>query len=610
MEMDETEVLAYIEKYATVFNAMAKEILSRTNESAPASAENAQSMFDPQKLATLLNSDMKVDSNKLIQQQMQFMQKQADLWQQASKAMMSQSLADSSKNETKNPTESTSTKPAAKSSDRRFSHNDWDSNPVFNYIKESYLVNADMMNSMIDTIEFKDEKAAKQAKFFTRQYVNSLAPTNFVLTNPEVCEEVLKSKGQNLVKGMQNFLEDLEKSPLEAFKMRQTDSSAFEIGKNLANTPGKVVFQNELIQLIHYTPTQEKHYQIPVLIIPPFINKYYVLDLDEKKSMVRGLLDAGYSAFMISWVNPTSELADYNFDDYMRKGSLAAIEEVKAITGQAKVNVTGFCVGGTLLSMTAAYLRGLGDESIASLTFLTTLLDFSEPGEVGNYLSEEMVPMIEKNADMKGVLDGRIVGMSFSLLRENSLFWSFFIDNYLKGKDPAPFDILYWNSDSTNITAACFKQYLHATYWENKLKDPGALVIDDVPIDLGNIDMPSYFLSTIADHIVLWQSAYEGTKLVSGDRRFVLAGSGHLAGVINPIEGGKYPHWINENLPDTAQEWFDGAQENKGSWWPDWHQWMQPTSGRKIKALQPGKSKTHPAIMDAPGDYVLKRIDE
>ncbi|MFQ3207712.1 MAG: polyhydroxyalkanoate synthase [Glaciecola sp.] len=605
MATDENEVLAYIEKYSTVFNALAQEVLTRANKTAEGANASEHGMFDPQKLSSLLNGDIKVDSNKLIQQQMQYMQKQADLWQQASKAMMSQNLAANAQKSDPEAIE-----PKVESDDRRFSHSDWEQNPVFRYIKESYLVNSDMLSNMIDAIEFSDEKAAKQAKFFTRQYVNSLAPTNFILTNPEVCEEVLKTKGENLVKGMQNFLEDLEKSPLEAFKMRQSDSSAFTIGENLATTPGKVVFQNELIQLIHYTPTQEKHYQVPILITPPFINKYYVLDLDEKKSMVRGLLNSGYAVFMISWVNPTSELADYDFTDYMHRGPLAAIKQIKAITKQEKVNLTGFCVGGTLLSMTAAYLRATDDESIASLTFLTTLLDFSEPGEVGNYLSEDMLPMIEKNAEINGVLDGRIIGMSFSLLRENSLFWSFFIENYLKGKDPAPFDILHWNSDATNIPAACFKQYLRITYWENKLKDPGAVVTDGVPIDLGTIDMPTYFLSTIADHIVLWQSAYAGTKLVSGDSRFVLAGSGHLAGVINPVEGGKYPHWINKELPESAQDWLDGATEHKGSWWPDWHQWMQSTSGNKIKALQPGKSKQHPSIMDSPGDYVLKRLDE
>lgn len=595
MDTNENEVMAYLEKYATVFNSMAQEILSRSSKQANTPID-MQSSFDPSKLAKLFDNDIKLDSNKLIQQQMHYMQQQSELWQQASKAMMSQELSKA---------EDT---PASK--DKRFAHQNWQQNPVFNYIKESYLLNSDMLNGMVDAVEFADEKEKQKAKFFTRQYVNSLSPSNFVMTNPEVCEEVLKTKGQNLVKGMQNFLEDLEASPLDAFKMRQTDNSAFTLGENLAYTEGKVVFQNELIQLIHYAPTQAKHHAIPVLITPPFINKYYVLDLDQKKSMVKGLLDTGYAVFMISWVNPTSALSEYTFTDYMIKGPLVAIEQIKMITGQKQVSLTGFCVGGTLASMLVAYLRAIGDESVASLTLLTTLLDFSEPGEVGNYFSEDMLPMIEQSADRKGVFDGRVIGMSFSLLRENSLFWSFFIDNYLKGKDPAPFDILYWNSDPTNIPAACFKQYLHATYWEDRLKVPGGLTINGVPIDLGKIDIPTYFLSTVADHIVLWKSAYKGTKLVSGQSRFVLAGSGHLAGVINPTDGGKYPHWLNDELPDTPEQWLENAKEHKGSWWPNWHKWMKQTSGNKIKALKPGSKASHPSLMDAPGTYVLKRLGE
>jgi polyhydroxyalkanoate synthase len=312
---------------------------------------------------------------------------------------------------------------------------------------------------------------------------------------------------------------------------------------------------------------------------------------------------------MISWVNADVELADNDFFDYMRKGPLAAIEAVKTITGQDQVNLTGFCVGGTLCAISTAYLRAKKDESVASLTLLTTLLDFAEPGEVGNYFSEDMLPMIEQNAEIKGVFDGRIIATSFSLLRENSLFWSFFIDNYLKGKDPAPFDILYWNSDSTNIPAACFKQYLRMTYWENSVKDPGKLVVDDIPIDLGNIDIPTYFLSTVADHIVLWKGAYSGTKLVSGDVRFVLAGSGHIAGVINPTKGGKYPHFVNNELCDTPEQWFEGSSEQAGSWWQDWHKWLKPIAGKRKAPTLPGEHSAYPAIDDAPGQYVRKRLD-
>lgn len=592
MGTDESEILGYLDKYATVFNKMAQEILNRASKEGANSYPNP---FNHERLEQLLNSETKIDANKLMQHQFSYMQKQSELWQEATKSMFGQS------NEAQS--EKASTK------DRRFAHDQWNDNPVYKYIKDSYLINAEMVTNMVDTIEFTDPKLKQQAKFFTRQYVNSLSPTNFVLTNPDVCEEILATKGQSLVKGMQAYLEDLEESPLEAFKMRQSDAKAFTLGKNLAYTEGEVVFRNELIELIHYKPTSKTQHAVPMLVTPPFINKYYVMDLEEKKSLVKGLLDSGYAVFMISWVNAESELADYDFSDYMQKGPLTAIEVVKEVTGQSRINLTGFCVGGTLCAVASAYLRGKGDNSIASLTLLTTLLDFSEPGEVGNYFSEDMLPMIEQNAEIKGVFDGRIIAMSFSLLRENSLFWSFFIDNYLKGKDPAPFDILYWNSDSTNIPAACFKQYLRMTYWENALKTPGRVVIDGVPIDFANIDVPTYFLTTIADHIVLWKGAFAGTKLVSGDTRFVLAGSGHIAGVINPTKGGKYPHWINDKVCDTPEQWLAGASEQTGSWWQDWHKWLKPQSGKRATAAQPGTHDAFPSLGHAPGSYVLKRLE-
>ncbi len=588
MGSDDSQVLGYIEQYANIFNSVAQDIVKRASIG---DQQPSPFLGDLEKLQALLAGDTKVDASKLFNQQIEYMQKQSDLWQRASKAMMGEEV------EVSDP---------SRKKDRRFAHQDWEQNPVFNYIKESYLINVDMITNMVGNIEFASPKEADQAKFFTRQYVNSLSPTNFVLTNPEVCEEILKSEGQSILKGMKAYLEDLEQSPLEAFKMRQSDANAFALGENLANTPGKVVYRNELFELLHYEPRTKTCQEVPVLVTPPFINKYYVMDLAQDKSLVGGLLDSGYSVFMISWVNPDAELADNDFFDYVLKGTVAALDVVKEITGKDKVNLTGFCVGGTLSAVTAAYLRGKGDTSVNSLTLLTTLLDFSQPGEVANYFSEDMLGMIEQNADIKGVFDGRIIAMSFSLLRENSLFWSFFVDNYLKGKDPAPFDILYWNSDSTNIPASCFKQYLRLTYWENKLKEGGAVEIDGVSIDMANIDVPTYFLTTVADHIVLWQGAYEGTKLVSGDSRFVLGGSGHIAGVINPTKGGKYPHWTNDTLPETPEEWIEGATEHEGSWWVDWHSWLKPQSGKRIKPPQPGDCENLPALGDAPGEYVLK----
>ncbi|QJR80600.1 class I poly(R)-hydroxyalkanoic acid synthase [Alteromonas pelagimontana] len=587
-QQDEDDILDTLNKYAHQFNAMVQEVLSRRSDSA-----DTEAMFDPEKLHSMLAGKVEVNSAKLIQNQMDFMRQQTELWQQATKAMLGEKAAAVVSEE---------------SNDRRFSHSDWQDNPVFSYLKQAYLINSKMLQGMIESMEFKDPKSAEQVKFYTRQYINSVSPTNYLLSNPEVCEEILKTKGQNMVKGIENFMHDLEQSPLEAFKITQTDMSAFALGENLATTKGEIIYQNPLMQLIHYAPKKVKTYATPILFVPPFINKYYILDLDENKSVVNGLLDQGHSVFMISWINPDASLAKHDFVSYMRLGPLAAMDVVTQITQQSKLNMVGFCVGGTLLGMTAAYLRAQGDERIASLTLLTTLLDFSEPGEVGNYLTEEALPIMERHAELKGIYDGRILGLSFSMLRENNLFWSYFINNYLKGKDPAPFDILFWNSDATNITAACFKQYIRTTYWEDKLKQPGGIQIDGVPIDLANIDMPVYFLSTLADHIVLWQGAYKGTQLVKGDTRFVLGGSGHLAGVITPPESGKYPHWVNAELPATASEWFDGATKKEGSWWPDWHQWLLSHGKQKTAAVKPGKHKDFPVIEAAPGSYARRQL--
>lgn len=591
-QQDKDEILDTLNQYAEQFNSMVQQILSRQGE-----AGNPAQAIDPQKLQEILTNKMaenvEVDTTKLVENQMEFMRQQTELWQQATKSMFGEK-AESVVYEPRN--------------DRRFSHSDWSENPVFNYLKQAYLINSKMLHGMMDSMTFADPKSAEQVKFYTRQYINSVAPTNYLFSNPEVCEEILKTKGQSMMKGIQNFMQDLEQSPLEAFKITQTDMSAFELGKNIASTEGKVVYQNDVIQLIHYTPKKAKTAAPPILFVPPFINKYYILDLDEKKSAVKGLLDAGFSVFMISWVNPDKSLAEEDFVGYMKHGPLAALDAVCEITKQPQVSLVGFCVGGTLSALTTAYLRAQGDDRVLSLTLLTTLLDFSEPGEIGNYLTEESLNVMEQSADIKGVYDGRILGLSFSLLRENNLFWSYFINNYLKGQDPAAFDILYWNSDATNIPAACFKQYIRTMYWENKLREPGSIVIDGVPIDLNNIDVPVYFLATIADHIVLWQAAYKGTQFTSGEKRFVLAGSGHLAGVINPPETGKYPHWINSELPETAAEWFDGAEQHEGSWWPDWYQWLMSHNNKKVTAPKPGKHKSYPVIEDAPGSYVKKRL--
>ena len=582
----QNEVIDFLEQYSEIFNTMVKQVLSDSDK------ESLNSMMDSEKLSQLLSNGVKVDTAMLFNKQMAFMNQQAELWQSATKALLGTKV---------DPVVSEDR------SDRRFSDNEWSENPVYNYLKQSYLLNSNMMQEMVNSLHFDDPKAEEQIKFYTRQYINSVSPTNNALTNPEVCRDIIESKGENLIKGLQNFMQDLQKSPAEALRISQTDNDAFTLGENLAFTPGDVIYQNDLIQLIQYKATTKKVNEVPLLFIPPFINKYYVLDMDEQKSLIKWSVEQGHTVFVISWINPDASLSDKSFSDYMKEGPIAALDVIEQVTKSKKVNVVGYCIGGTLLATTQSYLLAKGDKRINSLTFLTTLLDFEEPGEIGVYLSEQMLPFLKKNIKEKGILDGRVLGLAFSMLRENSLFWSYFVNNYLKGKDPAPFDILYWNSDSSNLPAETFDFYMTNTYQENNLIKDGAVEVDGVAIELSKITTPSYFLATIADHIVLWKASYQGTKVLSGPTRFVLAGSGHLAGVINSVDHGKYPHWVNEELSDSAEHWFEGATKKEGSWWTDWQNWLIPQSGKQVTARKQG-SKKYASIEAAPGSYVKKRI--
>jgi polyhydroxyalkanoate synthase len=582
----QNEVIDFLEQYSEVFNTMVKQVLSDSDK------ESLNSMMDSEKLSQLLSKGVKVDTAMLFNKQMSFMNQQAELWQSATKALLGTKV-DPVVSEERN--------------DRRFNDSEWSENPVYNYLKQSYLLNSNMMQEMVDSLHFDDPKAEEQIKFYTRQYINSVSPTNNALTNPEVCRDILESKGENLIKGLQNFMQDLQKSPADALRISQTDTDAFTLGESLAYTPGDVIYQNDLIQLIQYKASTKKVNEVPLLFIPPFINKYYVLDMDEQKSLIKWAVAQGHTVFVISWINPDATLSHKGFNDYMKEGPIAALDVIEQITKSNKVNVVGYCIGGTLLATTQSYLLAKGDTRINSLTFLTTLLDFDEPGEIGVYLSEQMLPFLKKNIKEKGILDGRVLGLAFSMLRENSLFWSYFVNNYLKGKDPAPFDILYWNSDSSNLPAETFDFYMTNTYQENNLIKDGAVEIEGVPIELSKITTPSYFLATIADHIVLWQASYKGAKAFSGPTKFVLAGSGHLAGVINSVDHGKYPHWVNDELSDSAEQWFEGATKKEGSWWTDWENWIAPQSGKQVTARKQG-SKKYSSIEAAPGSYVKKRI--
>ncbi|TQV66140.1 class I poly(R)-hydroxyalkanoic acid synthase [Exilibacterium tricleocarpae] len=591
--MDSSEQIAlmqHLDKVASVFGEAAGDLLQRLLSG---QRVESNSLLDSERMIALLAQGAKVEPASLLQQQMQFMEKQLNLWQCTIKAMMGGDL------------ESVIDEPRG---DNRFRAPEWRENPFFSYIKQAYLLNADFMQQVVDGIEYEDEKTADQIKFFTRQYVNSLSPSNYILTNPEVCKEILETKGDSLAKGLDNFIKDLESSPLEGLKINQVDMDAFKVGVDLAVTPGKVIFENELMQLIQYAPATDKVYQTPLLIVPPFINKYYILDLDRKKSWIRWLVDQGFTVFLVSWVNPDATLAQKTFDDYVLEGVVAALDTVEQITGRPQVNAVGYCVGGTLLGVSQAYLRARGDDRIQALTLLTTLFDFSEPGEVGNYISEHSLPLIKQYTENKGYFDGRLLALSFSLLRENNLFWTYFVDNYLKGKDSVPFDILYWNGDSTNIPQNAYLYYLENMYVNNRLIEPGGISVAGVPIDLGLIDTPAYSLATAADHIVLWPAAYRSSRHLRGPVRFVLAGSGHVAGVVNPAPGGKYPHWVNEVLPETAQQWRQDAEQREGSWWLDWLDWMAQYRGALVDA-KPVGSKRFPALEDAPGRYVKVRLE-
>ncbi|PIE44296.1 MAG: class I poly(R)-hydroxyalkanoic acid synthase [Gammaproteobacteria bacterium] len=492
--------------------------------------------------------------------------------------------------------------------DRRFADPEWTENIAFDYIKQAYLIYANSMMSLVEGIDGTTSKTHDQFVFFTRQFVNALSPSNFVFTNPEVLRKTIASGGGNLLEGLKQFVDDYKKNP-GLINVSMTDYSAFRVGQNVATTPGKVVYQNDLMQLIQYSPSTESVNKTPVLILPPWINKYYILDLTAENSFVKWMVDHGLTVFMISWVNPGPALKDKSFDDYMVEGPLAALDAIEKATGEQEVHTIGYCVGGTLLACTVSYLEQKQQKRICSATFLTTLIDFSDPGGLGVFINEHEITGIERRVAKTGYYDGRTMAFSFNMLRENDLFWSFFINNYLKGEKPAAFDLLYWNSDSTNLPGKMHCFYLRNMYLANKLIEPGGIELNGVKIDISKVQTPAYFLSAIQDHIAKWKATYPGAKLLSGEVRFVLSGSGHIAGVVNPPSAEKYCYWTNSELPDEAQDWLDSAEQHKGSWWMNWRRtWIdQHGDNEQVAARQPGDRELE-VIEDAPGYYVKQRV--
>ncbi|SDF75922.1 polyhydroxyalkanoate synthase [Limimonas halophila] len=579
---DAAELARTMANIATKSQELARNFLSREKLSSPLEG------VDPFTIANAyaeLGRQAAQNPEKVVEAQFQFWQQAVNLWGVTAKRMLG--------GERESVVE-------PDPSDRRFKDESWAENPMFDHIKQSYLLSAQWLLDTVNDIEGLDQQTAKKVDFYTRQFVDALSPSNFMMTNPEVLRTTVETGGQNLLDGLENLLQDMEQG-----RISQTDYDAFEVGTNLAVTPGKVIYQNELMQLIQYSPSTEEVYKTPLLIIPPWINKYYILDLREKNSYVKWCVDQGYTVFMISWVNPDEKLAQKSFEDYMREGPLAALDVVEEVTGEKQTNVIGYCLGGTLLACTLSYLDQHGQsDRVKASTFFTTMVDFSEAGELEVFIDEEQIQALENKMAEQGYLEGSAMATTFNMLRANDLIWSFVVNNYLLGKEPFPFDLLYWNSDSTRMPAAMHSFYLRKMYLENKLIEPGGIELLDTPIDLRAINQPSFVLATKEDHIAPWKSGYALTQHLKGSVRFVLAASGHIAGVVNPPAKQKYCYWTNAKNPKDPDTWLKNATEHKGSWWPEWHSWCTKTVGTEtVTARQPGGGVYTP-IEDAPGSYV------
>ena len=488
--------------------------------------------------------------------------------------------------------------------DRRFSSREWRENPYYAYLRQSYLLASRYVEDLVESAALEPQ-AKERARFAARQWIDAMCPANFAATNPQVLKQAMETNGESLARGLANLFGDAQKG-----RISQTDESAFEVGRNLGITPGTVIFENELIQLIQYAPTTPQVASLPLVMIPPCINKFYILDLQPENSFVRHALDSGHTVFMVSWRNVGAEQGHLGWDDYLEKGVFTALRVSKEIAKSGRVNALGFCVGGTLLGAGLAVLAAKGTQPVASATFLTTMLDFSNTGQIGVFVDEPSVASREAAIGRGGLLPGRELDFVFSSLRANDLVWPYVVNNYLKGARPAAFDLLHWNSDSTNLPGPMFCYYLRNTYLENKLCVPDALANCGVPVDLRRVGIPVFVFSTREDHIVPWRSAYRTLRHVSSeDKTFVLGASGHIAGVINPPAKKRRSHWTGEPYPAEPDEWLSHAKENQGSWWPLWSEWLARHAGGKRKApARAGNAKYKP-IEAAPGRYVKQRVN-
>ena len=587
---DPAELSRRLAEVAEQSQRLVAEFLSRQN------SDSGVGMADPMAIGATffeLTARMMADPARLVQVQIALWNDYLTLWQRTTQRLTGGAAE---------PV----VKPAAE--DRRFRDHAWSDNTLFDFIKQSYLLTARYIQGAVKDVGGVDEHTARKVDFYTRQFVDAMAPSNYVLTNPEVLRATVETRGENLVNGLKNLLDDLERGK-GRLAISMTDMAAFHIGGNVATTPGKIVYQNDLIQLIQYEPTTATVKRRPLLIIPPWINKFYILDLRPENSLVRWAVSQGHTVFVISWVNPDESLSGKSFENYMNEGPLAALDAMAEATGEKEANVIGYCLGGTLLSATLAYMTAKRDRRIKSATFFVTMVDFAEAGDLSVFIDEEQLTALEERMSKKGYLEARDMHTTFNMLRANDLIWSFVVNNYLLGKSPFPFDLLYWNADSTRMPAAMHSFYLRKMYQENLLSKPGGITLDGVKIDLRKIKTPAFILSTREDHIAPWRSTYAATQLYTGPTKFVLAASGHIAGVVSPPGNSKYGHWRNDDNPPSPEDWLTGAEQHDGSWWPMWEEWVSHYSGGEVPARQPGDGKLKP-IEDAPGSYVKLRAED
>ena len=514
-----------------------------------------------------------------------------DLWGSSVRKMMGEKEAD--------------IEPPARS-DRRFKDPEWEDNQFFDFVKQLYLITNHWAHDMVDEAEEVDDHTRHKANFYLDQIANALSPSNFVMTNPELLRETMENDGENLVRGMKMLAEDIKAGGGDLL-IRQSDTTPFELGKNIAVTPGKVVAQSDVCQIIQYEAKTDKVLKTPLLIVPPWINKFYILDLNEKKSFIKWCVEQGHTVFVVSWANPDEKNRDKDFLDYIQDGIMLGLDTAHKVTGVRKVNTIGYCVGGTLLATALAYMASKRMARVASTTFFTTQVDFTHAGDLKVFVDEEQLEELEKTMQKVGYLDGKNMANAFNMLRSNDLVWPYFVNNYMRGKEPMPFDLLYWNADSTRMTAANHSFYLRECYLENNLSK-GNMVIDGRKLDLSKVKVPVYNLATIDDHIAPARSVFKGSKLFGGPVDYVLSGSGHIAGVVNPPDKKKYQYWRGGEVSDyaTLADWKEDAKETEGSWWPDWQKWIESHNDERVPARELGGGKLEP-IEEAPGSYVKVR---